>query len=641
MRKATLAIVFCVLLLFLSVVPLLQARAQPIHTPHENPDRAEEIFKPYILLGNYSIFLEFAANARWDDADSMADLLATIEVPAAIQSAIDAYTASAQEVTESFSQINKALKKADELITDGYLAEAEVVLTGVDEDLDRAEDQINDMFIAVENLAEQMGSFVTDMPLFNDALDLHKYILGLLQDSRDYYLELYGQLNADAGSSGLRTKLTLKLSSGTVYVGEQITLEGKLRYYIDDSDIDGTALPGRELLLRLGSPASVIKVVTGAGGEYSGTLDMPYQYMPSTKAKASFAPVTVFDKANYRSGYAESEVSIGFFETGLELTDVPTKLLSGYAFTVSGIVSGDEAQLSGRDIQMYIDEQMLATGVTATGGSFELDGVTPANLPLGHYHLKVEVTEDNDSQSSGSDESVSVNISQDVPKLIFNAPSFVFASSSARFSGRVSYNDEPVPDAVVTVTFDGQEYPASTGNGGNFDVDIELPQLAVTSSKTVLVHIDPVEDWLSPVEMEHNLFVLSYLNIGFFSLAAIASGVIVFRLKKKRSRLSSKRREKPSDSAYVVSQSELWVKREGVLAAYDRASAVMQQLTGVKAGSNMTLRDYVNELDPKLGRMKKIFTDITSLAETALYAANPGSGDVEEANRLLIESPVQ
>jgi len=631
MRKTTGAIVFCVLLFISSLVPAVLASAQPTNLPHEDPDRAESIFQAHDLLSSYSILLEFVTYSRFDDIDSMFDLLEAIVVPDEIRSAIDVYNTVLEELSASLSSIDELLGEAEDLIDDALFAEAEFVLSEVEEDLGQVERKIHDMVNGFVNMAEQMGGLVTNTSLFDSAYDLHEEMLARVHESNAQYQELYQRLKGASESRGLPTELTLILSSDMVYVGQQITLEGTLND-IDDTD-NPVALPGREIVLQLGASATVLRVQTDIAGDYNGTLTIPYNYTASITAKASFRPVS-----GYKSSHVESEVAVGFFDTGLELVGVPTRLLSGYPFTVSGMVIGDGAQISGRSMQLNLNGELLGAGFSETGGLFELDGIAPANLALGNHQLEVAVLQDNNNQSSGASQSVSVNISQDVPSVIVNAPSYVFASSSARFDGNVSYNGLPVKDAVVNVVFENVESSTATDDDGDFEIDLKLPlSLVVLSSKTALVLVQPGKDWLGSVEMERSFVVLSLLSIGFFSLAVIASGAAIFSLTKKRRSLLSIRQETPSDDAYSVSQRKFLVEREGILAAYDKASAVVQEFTGVIAGSNMTLRDYLNELDPKLGRMKRIFTDITGLAEIALYSANPDSGDAEEADRLLSE----
>ncbi|MFC1978768.1 hypothetical protein ACFLVP_02155 [Chloroflexota bacterium] len=635
MRKATLTAVFSILLFMLSLALSVRTWAQPTEIPHEDPDRAEDVFQAHGLLSSYSILLEFIAYGRFDDSDSMVELLGAVDVPDEIQSAIDAYYSLTRELSESLNGINTLLKQAEDLINNSLFAEAEAVLAEIKMDLDQLDGQINDMIAGIENLSEQIGDFVTNIPLFDSARDLHQEMFALLRESNDFYQELYLQLNEVAESVGLPTALTIILSPDTVYVGEQITLEGTLKY--KDGD-DRVALPGREIILRMGQSASVLKVLTDANGYYTGVLDMPYNYTASVTAKASFNPTTDYDEDHYRSSHVESEVSIGFYHTGLDLASAPMRVLTGYPFTVGGVVTGDEVQVAGREIQFHLNGEQIGTGFSETGGSFELDVTVPAGLPLGNYQLIVSVLPDNDSQSSGASKHANINVSEDIPNVVLNSPSHIFAPSSVRFDGNVSYNGAPVTNAAVSMMFAGKGYSTETDGEGYFEIVFELPlSLSVVSGNTALVHVQPEEGWLGLVEIKSDFTVLSPLSIGFFSLAVIASGVVAFSLTKKRRRQSLIRREELFDDADFLPPRKYAVERDGVLAAYDKALAVMQEFTGVIAGFNMTLRDYVNELDPKFEKMKQLFEAITFLAEISLYSANPGSSDVEEANRLLSE----
>ena len=130
--------------------------------------------------------------------------------------------------------------------------------------------------------------------------------------------------------------------------------------------------------------------------------------------------------------------------------------------------------------------------------------------------------------------------------------------------------------------------------------------------------------------------MLNLLNVGFLSAAVIATGVALYR--RRRGRPAAPPPPEGLLPPIVVEKPIMERKPEGskgrVLAAYYDVAGAVQRLTAISLEPQKTLREFLRETKPLLGKAGEAFAELTYLAERALYSPYIGDEDVGKAEGL-------
>ncbi|MFC1951167.1 hypothetical protein ACFLXN_02005 [Chloroflexota bacterium] len=625
MGKTAKAVFIACIVILLSLICSALALAQPSHIPHEDPNTAESGFAAHSVFDAYSSIFRLLAEGEFDAVSSALTDLEGLQLPQQIQSVFDLYHDLVVDISNDINYIEAVFGKAKTFIDTELLAGAESMLDAASEHLALLNIKTADLNDATEDLKTQLSVFVVNSSLFESAYQNYLAILVEVDELNIEYEGLLEELEAAIYSTGIDTEINLFVSPDEdVFVGDEITLSGEL----------SPGLAGRNIIISLdGSPQ--ITLTTDADGNYSGSIDIPYDYKSKTKLSASYAPMPESaDFDVYKASYVEAEITVNYYDTKLQLDEMPTTLLVGFSNTISGSISGDGASISQREINFYLNKDLVGTSLTDTGGSFSVSIEQVADFELGIYTLRSIVLPDNDSRSNGKTTNISVELTKITPTVQINAPGYIISFMSRQLSGNVSYQQQPVADADVTIVFGNTAYETKTDERGDFNVLIALPALsAVMGNQNMGILVQPLQQWLNLISIESNVMALSTLNMGFFSAFMVAMGVVILRRRKALPELTTT--DKVISNESKLTDAALLRNGDGVLSAYYDAVALIGELSGVNLEAYVTLREYLDLIKLKEGTLSRAFSELTYLAESALYAPNPLESDGERAWQLL------
>jgi hypothetical protein len=230
-----------------------------------------------------------------------------------------------------------------------------------------------------------------------------------------------------------------------------------------------------------------------------------------------------------------------------------------------------------------------------------------------------------------------VSVTKLIPEVAIHTSGFVVSSASLKVDGNVSSNGEPISGAEVNISFCDKSASTTTDNEGSFSFTLDAPlNPATMGSQSISVSVVPTEPWFDTAQAGASIFVLNFLNIGFLSIAVIATGVVLYQWRKGRSAAPPPTEELPpvAMEEKPIMEHKPGEPKERMLAAYYDVAGVVQRLTAISLESQMTLREFLRETKPLLGRAGEAFAELTYMAERALYSPYIGAEDVAKAEEL-------
>ena len=237
--------------------------------------------------------------------------------------------------------------------------------------------------------------------------------------------------------------------------------------------------------------------------------------------------------------------------------------------------------------------------------------------------------------------------------MSINAPSFVFLPAGVQLSGSVASNSGPLKNAKVTLEFANISAAARTLDDGTFISNINIPLNTVfAGSQNIEVTVEPVEPWQALAQTNVSVFMLNSVSIAFTCVASIAIGVVLYaRFASSKPKKNEVKSNIPDDNSALPNNTgttgttvsiKAEFKLEGikgkVLQAYVKALRIIESVTGSALHTNMTLREFLYETEPKLGNALNSFTELTVLAEKTLYSPHiPETRDLAKAEEYANE----
>jgi len=217
----------------------------------------------------------------------------------------------------------------------------------------------------------------------------------------------------------------------------------------------------------------------------------------------------------------------------------------------------------------------------------------------------------------------------------------------------VLHNYFPVQDARVSLASRKSSATAKTATDGSFTTAVRPPRLSVTtptsgnpffaSATTVelpldlslagpqelTITIEPAEPWYAPLQIERQVFVINPANIGLMLIALLCLGVLLYN--QVRSRVAIAQEElipQPQMKGLppVIPKHEIKYKLSSIkgriLSAYRSGLEAVENITGVTMTAHTTLREFLTTATPRLSAAARSFSELTSIAEVALYSTH-------------------
>ncbi len=618
-----LAIALSIIILLAMLLPSFSMLAQPAHIPHQNPATAKDSPDPASLLLFYGNVSDLAAIGQYQKAQRMLDELEYANIPDELRYLVDRYSTLSRQLFTTLDNLEATPDEALILLAHYQISEAKQKLDDAEATIHSTQLLLEDIETVTNTLGERLG--VLTAPAGSQIRQAHDR----LQESVHQPRQLTDELNqlrqsltekykAQLQGELIPTELSLNITPASVFVGDNITALGRLTS-------DGSPLANRKLTVLLDNEPLVI--TTDLDGSYTTNINIPYRYVPTMTLSAVYTAADYDDIGTYL-GCASSPVVVNtsFYPTLLQVS-APETACPGLPITISGQVGSTDGAVD-RTIKVLLDDTRLAQEIIR--GQFSLQVTLPQLISTGKHSLTLVVTPQ--GHYSGASKSLSINISTQIPiQADIEVPLLIVIPKPIKIRGKVYHGLGPIEDARVSLNFRHSSTTVKTSTDGSFTTTIEAPlDLSLVGPQELAITIEPVEPWYAWLQIKRQIFIINPANIGLMLAVFISLGLLVF--SRVRARAVRPREEmvipevKPQEPPTVVPPPRPKYEFTGIkgriLSAYLNSLGAVERVTSIPMTPHTTLREFLNAVTPRLLTAIKPFTELTTIAENALYSAH-------------------
>jgi hypothetical protein len=596
------------------ISPGLTAFAQPDRTPHENPGMAIDLLDTAALLFHYSQILNLAASMKYQDAGEALKEIREVDIPDELRYIINRYNDLCQQLFNTLDSLESTLDEASHLIARNRSDEAKQRLDTAEILMRDAGFLLADIETATNILSNRLriSASTTENRVreayarLQESLEQLRQLLERLRTLRQNLNEKYTEI------TGLvPTRLSLNIMPESAFVGDTIIASGTLSG-------DGTFLPGRSLTLILDNRL-VATVTTGTNGVFSANITIPYQYIETMTLIAVYEPVDD-DTGKYLASQSPPVIiNTVFYPTLLEISTTQA-VHPGLPFTISGQVISGDSNID-RTIDVLLDDTRLAEEIVS--GQFSLEMIAPEQALPGNHSLTVAVVPY--ERYAGASGTRSINISIMPIYIDAQTPSLILLPKSIRIHGAVNYELGPVPDARVSLTLNNSSSTVKTSPDGSFTALLKAPlDLSFIGQKEMTVDVEPLEPWANNFKMERRLIAINPLTTGLILVILVALALLVFRrnltaYEQKGSPLTETI-ALPTQIPLKVYRPRLTGIKGRILSAYWGGLEAIEKMCGIHMAPHITLREFLRMIKGLFPKITGQFTELTAIAENALYS---------------------
>jgi len=329
-----------------------------------------------------------------------------------------------------------------------------------------------------------------------------------------------------------------------------------------------------------------------------------------------------------------------YYPTHLEVS-APDTAHPGLPIIISGQVSSTDGTID-RTLKVLLDNAPIAQEIIR--GQFSLQVTPPRQVSTGEHSLTVVVTPQ--GHYSGAAESLTINISRLPIQTDIQLPLLIVIPKSIQIRGKVYHSLGPVQDAMVSLRFGDSSTTVKTSTDGSFTTAIEAPlDLSLVGPQELTITIEPVEPWYASPQIERWIFTINPANLGLTLVVFISLGLLLFtrvraRPVRPREELvipEAKLRETPTIAPPPRLKHEFTGIKGRILSAYLDGLEIVERVTSTPMAPHTTLREFLNAITPHLLTAIKPFTELTIVAEIALYSAHKlGEDTAARAEQLAV-----
>ena len=629
-----LAIALSIILLLAIFSPGFSILAQPAHIPHEDPAIAKDSPDPVSLLLFYGNVFDLAAISQYHDAQSMLDELEYANIPDELRYLIDRYSTLSRQLFTTLDNLELLLDEVSTLLAESQISEAKQRLDDAAATIHDAQLLLEDIEVATNTLGDTLrvlaAAVGSQIRLAYDRLEQILHRLRQLTDELNQLRQSLTERHEIQAVELIPTELSLNITPASVFVGDGITASGKLT-------ADTSPLANRNLTLLLDNEPLVI--TTDLDGSYATNITIPYKYVSTMTLSAVYTPAGD-DIGTYLACQSRLVVvNTSFYPTFLEVS-APETGQPGLTVTISGQVSSTDGNMD-RTVKVLLDNTRLAEEIIQ--GQFSLQITPPPQISTGKHSLTVAVTPQ--GRYSGASKSLTINISRLQIQADIKVPLLSVVPTSIQVSGKIYHSLGPIQDARVRLKFRDSSTTIKTAADGSFTTTIEAPlDLSLVGPQELAITIEPVEPWYAPLQTKRWIFTINPANIGLMLVAFISLGLLVYtRVRTRRPTLPEEMviaEVKPREPATVIPlprpKYEFTGIKGRILLDYLDGLETVERVTGISMAPYTTLREFLKAATSHLPRAIKPFTELTTIAEIALYSAHRLDEDTAARTEQLV-----
>lgn len=601
------------------VIPHLSALSQPSQVPHEDPSTATESPNPVLLLLFYGDVFDLVNAAQYQEAKSLLNTRQYANIPDEIRYLIERYDTLSSQLILSLDSIELYLNEASYLLSDYRLDEARDKLDNAESSISEVRITLDDLIMATAAFGDELGALALSASAdvkeaFDRLTDLVSRLEHLLNELNRLLYNLSDTYDIRIQEDLIPTDLTLDITPITAFVGDSIVASGSLT-------CNGSPLADRMINLLLDDDP--FSAYTGSDGSYSLVIDIPYRYVSTITLGSSFHP-----SGNDIGQYLPSQsplvnLQVNYYTTTLEVS-APDTALPGLPINIYGQISSTGSGIY-RQVKVFLDGEQLAVEMALD--SFNINMTLPEQTPVGEHLLTITVT--SMERYAPASSSLSIDISKLPIEADIKSPTFTTIPKEINISGLVYIDTGPIQDAQVSIVFKDTTVTVTTSSLGLFSATLDLPmELSLIGPQEFTVIIEPAEAYYSSLELTRWIFTVNPTSIGIMLVISFSMGLVIYkaiRPKKKRSDEVSSPYEtkstKPIEISQVTSRKHDFPGTRGkVYSAYFDSLESVEKATNIYLTDNTTLSEYRLIVRPEIEASFASFSDLTTLAEVAIYS---------------------
>jgi hypothetical protein len=643
-------------------LPVMAEKEPPVR--HEDPEVAEFAYDPISLLRYYTETQDFLLRK---DAEAVAERLGKLpfaNVPDNLRGPIDELNAHEIELASLAVEVDRGLEEMGRLVGEFHLDEALELADELANRIAQAYAALSEIEGLVEIIGRRTGGalapagselrraydeLVEKVVKKREMLDLHKgllidLLLGIRPVVGAEHLrvteEIVRQLGMvelpplKAAEVLLLTEVTLEIDPTTAFVGEEVRFWGRL-------SADGEPLAGRKIDLLL--DATIYKsVFTGEDGVFQGVFRVPYKYVPEVVMEALYRPRGE-DIGRYLASKSPPVTLRVLFYSAMLTLRLEDKAFPGRETTVHGIFDyGEFPVLETRQVEIYLGDSLVIE--TQVGPEFSLSIKLAPETQLGGQRITVAAPAM--GRHAPVIASAYLEVVRATPVVDLTLPWVALIPGDIELSGRVFSEVGPISGGAINLRLGRSEVETTTMEDGRFAVKIRRGMsLELIGSQSLRVQVIPQEPWHSAVASTESLFVVNWVNSGGVLLGLLVLGILVQR-RARRFALPRYREERPllpprpveePGLAAVASADALPAgeARSRIVGWYRRVVKLLLQLFHLVFGPSQTLREFSQEVSPRLGPVAGFFEELTRVVERAVYSShNPTDEEAERGEEI-------
>ncbi|MFP4641262.1 MAG: DUF4129 domain-containing protein [Dehalococcoidia bacterium] len=636
LEKGGLALLLVVVILLATPAAGGPVLAQEPPVKHENPDTAESTQDPISISQYYSEALDYLRSGDPKAASKILDKISFANVPEGLKHTMNELKPQTMELVNSSVGINERLNKISEFMEEFQLGEAQEMANMTAEQIDRRKEAIDKIYELVQTIGEQTGAApASPGSQLRKAYDeLMSKVENERERSRSDKSRLDDILLGERALEKVRpTKISFGVDPATAFVGEEVGFLGKLTS-------KGKPLAGRKIVLLLDG-TEYDSAVTGDDGWYEGTFDVPYNYVSEISLEALYRPHNEDTGTYLASKSPPVKLDVMFYKGSL-LLELDNKAHPGLETIVRGKFDYEEAPgLQTREIEIYFDDQLIERESVSQEFSVPVK-IDPDTHPGRHI---VTVSAAGSGRHAPIVSSEYLEVARIKTMVDLSLPIMAFVPGNMELTGKAYSEAGPVKNGDIQLKLGTAETTCQTSEDGTFSATLSKGAgLELIGSQSINVKVIPDDAWHAQVSSRHSVFVVNWVNSSGIVIILV---VLVFVVRRRLSGFALPRHRKSKESltpvpfpatpgpsgAMYTSDEEMPRGDPGkrILSWYQRVVRMLVTALGLGIGSSQTLREFLQEVTPRLGPMAGFFEELTHFVERILYSGNQPTD--EEARR--------
>jgi len=665
--QRTTGVVICVAMLLLIGSSVFAAES------HEDPEAAETVFSGIALLRYYSGALDYVLAKNSDEVESRLRKMPFANIPQDLEESAGDFQISAIKISNVVEDIDEDMDKFrvmieqysvegaielasrifvmifqanDELVrieqaieTTGE--ELEIVLVTADSDLRRSYDEILERINNIREMLVLYGNLLLD--LLQGVEDIEEFLEDFLKGDITLEEFLEELLKRDITlEEFLKTDVTLEVQPTAAFVGDFIHFKGVL-------SSNNEPLAGREVDILLNSSRH-ITVQTDSLGNYQGSLQMPYWYIPELNLQALYYPKGE-DISLYLSSLSPViKLEILFYEAELEVT-VENQAYPGLETMVTGRFDyGPSPPPDERRVEIYLDNVLIAELSTQQIFVQSIE-ILPETYVGKHI---ITVSSKAMERYSPVLSSAVLNVTKAIPILDIIIPKVAFIPGSVALEGNIRSEIGTLNEASIIMGLGESKVEVENLDDGSFSTEIKMGMgFGLVGSQDLAIQIFPQEPWHAPLKTTRTVLVVNFMNCGILLIIIIVLGTFL-SVRLRRLITSSRKILRPATTPVPVDASPVYsneyadtsseggisdIKRKPrnkIIYWYRSLVRLIQKITKIEIKPQQTHREFASESSGALGPIARLFLELTRRVERLIYSKYKlTKEDIENSQQLV------